>query len=267
MKKNYSFSEPIYYILNQDKFIRLSFFRAFILAMKTIILKAALLCCAFLISSRIEAQTYVGISMNIGNRLSFSPESDGFSRPVSVSGSLLLRIQEEISEKWALQYGFDLGVLGYTLKIVHIDTLESFGPSIFTEYSTFYGSFCLLGSRTFNIKTKELMVGFGGGASYYFSFLQTTNYFTSIIDDGTYEDLFSGSIESPSTSILPFAKISAQLKLNFYLTVGLEYTHHFGSVLDGTYELYHSPPPTSGNISLYPRELSFVLLVQISNRK
>ena len=234
--------------------------------LKTVILKSALLCCTILIFSRIEAQTYAGISLNIGNSLSFSPDSDGLSRPVSVSGSLLLRVQEEISEKWALQYGFDLGVLGYTLKIIHIDTLGSFGPSVFTEYSTLYGRFSLLGGRVFNIKAKELMVGLGGGASYYFSFIQTTNYFTSIVEDGTEVELFSGSIESPSTSVLPFAKISAQLKLNLYLTVGLEYTHHFGSMLDGTYEFYHTPPPTSGNISLYPRELSFILLVQISNK-
>ena len=235
--------------------------------MRTTLLNAVLFFCLMLISLDIHCQTYAGISMNIGNRLSFSPESDGFSRPVSVSGSFLVRVQEEISEKWALQYGFDLGVLAYTLKIVHIDTLGSFGPSSFIEYSTFYGRFCLLGGKVFNIKAKELLVGLGGGASYYFSFLQTTNYFISIVDpDGTFdEDIFLGSIESPSTNILPFVKISVQLKLNFNLTAGLEYTHHFGSVLDGTYEFYHSPPPTSGEISLYPRELSIIFLIQVSH--
>lgn len=235
--------------------------------MKTTLLKTALFFCLLLVSHCLEAQTYAGISMNIGNRLSFSPESDGFSRPVSVSGSLLLRVQEDISEKWALQYGFDLGVLGYKLKINPADTLTGVGPSTFSEYSTFYGRFNFLVGRKFNIKVKELLIGLGGGASSYFSFLQTTNYGIGIIfPDVGNVDVFSADINSPSTSILPFAKISAQLKINFHLTVGLEYTHHFGSVLEGTYEFYHSPPPTSGNISLYPRELSFTLLVQISNR-
>lgn len=223
-----------------------------------------------LISLDIHCQTYAGISLNIGNRLSFSPESDGFSRPVSISGSVLLRVQEEISEKWALQYGFDLGVLGYKLKINSVDTLSTGGiPTVFSEYSTFYGRFNLLVGRIIHIKTKEMMVALGGGASYYFSFGETTGYGIGIIyPDNRNVDLFSADINSPSTSILPFARISTQLKLNFYLTVGLEYTHHFGSMLDGTYEFYHSPPPySSGKISLYPGELSFTLLVQISDRK
>lgn len=226
-----------------------------------------ILCGLSLISSFAHAQTYAGLSLNLGNRLSFSPESDGFSRPVSVSGSVLLRVQEEISEKWALQYGFDLGVLAYKLKINSVDTLEGVGPSTFSEYSTFYGRFNLLFGRKFNIKSKEMLVALGGGASYYFSFGQTTNYGIGIIyPDNRNVDVFYADINSPSTSILPFVKISAQLKLNFYLTVGLEYTHHFGSMLDGTYEFYHSPPPTSGNISLYPRELSLTILVQVANK-
>jgi hypothetical protein len=234
---------------------------------QTTLLNAVLFFCLMLISLDIHCQTYAGISMNNGNRLSFSPESDGFSRPVSISGSLLLRVQEEINENWALQYGFDLGVLGYKLQVNSVDTLFGVGPSVFTEYSTFYGRFSLIAGRVFKIKVKEMFIGMGGGASYYFSFGPNTTYDIGIIyPDGKNVDIFSAEIDSPSNSVLPFAKISTQLKVNFNLTVGLEYTHHFGSVLDGTYEFYHSPPPySSGKISLYPGELSFIFLIQVSH--
>ena len=155
---------------------------------------------------------------------------------------------------WNPKYGFDLGVLGYTLKINPVDTLEGAGPSTFSEYSTFYGGFNILVGRKFNIKSKEMMLAFGGGATYYFSFGQTTNYGIGIIfPDVGNVDVFSADINSPSTSILPFVKISAQLKLNLYLIVGMEYTHHFGSMLDGTYEFTIHHPPHRG-ISLYIQE-------------
>jgi hypothetical protein len=237
---------------------------------RTILLKSALLFCILLDSHGIQAQTYAGISMNIGNRLSFSPNSDGFGRPVSISGSLLLRVQEEINENWALQYGFDLGVLGYKLQVNSVDTITiaGAGPStIYSEYTTLYGRINLLVGSIFPIERKEMMVALGGGATYYYSFSPTTTFNPGILyPDGTSIKYFYGSIESPSISVLPFAKISAQYRLNYHLVFGLEYTHHFGSMLDGTYEFYHSPPPySSGKIYLYPGELSFIFLIQVSH--
>jgi hypothetical protein len=227
--------------------------------------KAALLICALIISSLAEAQTYAGISANLGNRLSYSPNATGFDRPVSISGSVELRVQEDLGEHWALQYGFGLGVLAYTLKIMGIDTLLGYGPSAFGEASTFYGNFHLSAGRWFRVKQKKIMLGVGGGVSYFYSFIPQTNYgITVAYPDHHSEKLFNGVIISPVNDLLFYFQASAQLRLNHRFTVGLEYRQHFGSVLEGEYEFYHTRQPVAGTISLYPKELSVILLVRIS---
>jgi hypothetical protein len=227
--------------------------------------KSALLICALIISSLAEAQTYAGISVNLGNRLSYAPSATGFERPVSISGSVELRVQEDLGEHWALQYGFGLGVLAYMLKIVTPDTLLGPEPYPFGEASTFYGNFHLSAGRSFRVKQKEMMLGVGGGVSYFYSFIPQTNYGISVLyPDNHLEKLFSGVIISPVNELLFYFQASAQLKLNHRFTIGLEYRQHFDSVLEGEYEFYHTRQPVAGTISLYPTALSVIFLVRIS---
>jgi hypothetical protein len=233
--------------------------------MKTFYLKSALFLITLLFCHKIDAQTYAGISVNVGNNLSYSPELEGLASPPAISGGILLTIQEEISEKLALQYGFGLGVLGFKLSVNEIDTLGGAAPTIYREYSTFYGRFNLMVARIINLKSKELLIGFGGGGTYFYTFPSSWDYGSGILfPDGNTVELFSAEFNTPSSSVLPFVRITTQFKLNFHFTIGLEYTHHFNSMLEGTYEFYQTSPPRSGNISLNPREISLTFLIKVS---
>lgn len=236
--------------------------------MRMFFLKVTLFYLALFICFFAEAQTYAGLSINIGNRLSYSPKSYAFETPTSASGNVLLMVQRKIKNNWIIQYGGGLGFLTSKFQISSIDTLSQPTLYIFSENLALYGKINLLVGRTIKIKKTELMIGLGCGGTYYYSPSPDIYYrFNQIVNNTIGETTFEAEINSPSSSILPFAKISAQLKINFYLTFGLEYTHHFGSMLEGSYEFYHTEKPTTGQISLYPREFSVVLLVRISKKK
>jgi len=228
-------------------------------------IKSTIVLIFFLIAQRIDAQTYVGISGNLGNSLSYSPQSEGLKSPPSISGRVLLTKQESISENWVLQYGFGLGILGYKLKVYEMDTISAGGPTVYPEYSTFQGNFNLLAGRLINLKSKDLLIGLGGGVSYFYTFPSSWDYSPGIIfPDGSIFYVFSAEFNTPASKFLPYIKITTQLKLNFRFSIGLEYTHHFNSMLEGTYEFYHTSTPLSGNISLNPKEISLTLLMKIS---
>lgn len=217
------------------------------------------------------SQTYLGISANVGNRLRYNPPSTGLRRAVALSGNLTIRVQEKTRNNWVAQYGADIGVLGYNLKIAFIDTLHTgyWPPDYKLDYSTLYGNFHLLIGKEFMIQEKGLMVGAGGGITRYYSLFGASTFsihYAPSDSQGVYE-LFSSTMSDPLTQTSAYIKIAAQLRLNKYISLGLEYSSHIKKVLDGTYQFYHTRTPSAGDISLYQRELQIIFLVNVSKKR
>ena len=217
-------------------------------------------------SSPTNAQTHIGLRADIGNPLNYSPTSTGFETPSAISGSLLINYHQLLNDHWTFQYEAELGVLGYRMKVISIDTLADPDPYPFSEYATFRGGLSLSVFRGLRIKDKYLMIGLGGGASYYYSFFPVTTYGITIISNNTDEKVFAAEIHCPTNNIVPFATFAAQLSLTRVLSIRASYSHYFNDVLAGTFEFYHTPTPTRGEISMRPRELGVAVLFRIGNQ-
>lgn len=218
----------------------------------------------FLLCLQTEAQTYVGLSLNLGNQMRYSPGSPGLKTPVSLSGNILLNIQEILTNGLAVQYGAGLGILGYNLKVLAIDSILTGEKSVFLEYATFYANVHLLLGKEFSIHQKRLLVSLGGGGSYYYSAYPTTTYNVDVVADGSLEKTFHAEVLFPRNNFIAFAKIATQLNLTPSLSVGLEYAHHLKPLLGGSYEFYNTKTPSRGTIQLYQRELKVVALLRTS---
>lgn len=213
-----------------------------------------------------NGQTYLGISSNIGNQLSFSPSSDGLKRPVAVSGNLFLMKQEKLNSNWLIQYGVEMGILGYNLKIITQDTIHIHDITNFWDYSTFYGGLDLLVGKEFLFRDKPLMVGIGGGLTYYYFTYPTQYTISAVSDNFLLDDLFFADVDIASQQISGYVRITSQLKLNEVLSLGLSYSYHFSPALSGSYEFFHTAEPSYGDIHVYQRELKLSFLVRVSKK-
>ena len=219
---------------------------------------------ALFLCHQTQAQTSLGLSLNLGNPMRYSPGSPGLKTPASLSGNIVLNIQETLTHGIAVQYGAGLGILGYNLKVIAIDSILTGEKSTFLEYATFYGNLHLLLGKEFLIHEKRLLVSFGGGASYYYSAFPTTTYNVDVVSDGRLEKTFHAEVLLPKNNYISFAKIATQLNLTRSLSIGLEYVHHLKSLLSGSYEFYNTKTPSRGTIQLYQRELKVVALLRVS---
>lgn len=230
-------------------------------------LGCALLCVALIWPVMAKGQTYLGISANFGNQMTYNPAAESFKTPLSVSGNFLLRGQQKLKNNWVAEYGIGLGVLAYNFKIVSPDTILTGETYVFLEYSNFYGNVHLLIGKEIPIRNRILMLGIGGGATYYVNPFPLTTYGVQVVlDDNSERELFYAEIHCPKDNIKGFGKITTQLTLNNSVTVALEYSYHFRPALNGFYEFYHTKTRSAGKISVYQRELSVVLLLKIGGR-
>ncbi len=222
---------------------------------------AALLMVAF----NSHAQLHIGLSANIGNWLSYTPNSPGLKTPPTISGSLNFAYIATLKNERFIQFGADVGVLGYLMWTNRIDTFPDpyyDDPEVFGNYSAVYGNLSILAGKEIKIGEKTLMLGTGGGVSFYYPDW-SSGYSLSI--DG--HKIFSARTQGPASGAQPFVKVVAQLKPNEKTIVGLGYTHHFNSILEGSYEFYHTATPSSGAIALYPREFNLTFMYRISGKK
>lgn len=218
----------------------------------------------FLLGHHTEAQTSIGLALNLGNPVCYSPGSPGLKKPLSLSGNILLNIQERLTHGIVVQYGAGLGILGYNLKVIAIDSILTGEESVFPEYAIFYGNLHLLLGREFLIRQKTLAISLGGGGSSYYSAFPTTTYDVDVMTDDGLEKTFHAEVFVPKNNFVAFVKIATQLSLTRTLSVGLEYAHHLKSLLGGSYEFYNTKTPSQGKIQLYQRELKVVVLLKVS---
>jgi hypothetical protein len=228
----------------------------------------ALLMGLFIVSVKVDAQTFIGLSVNVGNSLSFSPSTPGLKEVPSVSGSIMLLIKQPLRNRWSIRYGINAGILGYLLKVKNIDTLSIPDTSPFGEYSTVYGKLSVAVGKSVQIKKREVNFSLGGGATGYYSLFNEMSYgMHQVMSTGYMTATFYASMSCPTTNIVAFAKASVLLSLNKRFDVGLEYSYSFDTIADGNYVFYHTSTPSEGGITLRPQELSAIILVRISKHK
>ncbi len=209
---------------------------------------------------KVSAQTYFGLSVNYGNMIRTSPHTSGIKQFPSVSGNFVLDFRQDISQKYSIQGGAGIGLLGYNLRIKTMDTLTHSDIFLFPEYSTFYGQLHLLLGREVILNERPVTIGIGGGVTYYYSFFPTTTYGIS----NQYDEVFSAVMTVRSNDFAGYAKVSIQKKYKSILNFKFEYKYHFTPTLTGSYEFYHTKTPTTGSITMYQRELSLVVLLNVS---
>jgi hypothetical protein len=207
-----------------------------------------------------SAQTYFGLSVNYGNMIRTSPHTSSIKQFPSVSGNFVLDFRQDISQKYSIQSGAGIGLLGYNLRIETMDTLSSGDIFLFPEYSTFYGQFHLMLGRELMLNERPVTIGIGGGVTYYYSFFPTTTYSIS----NQYDEVFSAEMTVRSNDFAGYAKVSIQKRYKSILNFKFEYKYHFTPTLTGSYEFYHTKTPTTGSITMYQRELSLVVLLNVS---
>ena len=146
------------------------------------------------------AQTHIGISLNIGNRQQFDPDSKGFSKALAPSGSLFINQKKTLKNEWKVQYGATVGIVPYKLNVIGIDTITATDSGVypFPDYSTLFISADLQPGRQISIgKNKNLLIALGGGLTYYTSFFPTTTYQIEVTDNNESFTVFKGKMDAP----------------------------------------------------------------------
>jgi hypothetical protein len=217
-----------------------------------------------------QAQTYIGVSLNIGNRVKFTPKSDGLQSPMMPSANVFVNLKRTFKHEWTILYGANFGILGYNIKSHAIDTLHP--PSsihlIFSspDYSTIYGKLTVVPGKQISINSKTLLIGLGGGISYSYSPSEATEGISTFLPNGKRVEVYHAET-IPSNKITALAKAVMQLQINKLITLGIEYSRHFSSCLHGHYEFYYTENQSAGKIELYQSEFSLVCMFRVSNNK
>jgi len=234
--------------------------------MKKICLITLLLSSASALTTCTVAQTLVGVSLNLGNKLTYSPNSDGLDSPIMLAGGILVNYRMNLINNWVILYGANVGIIGYSIRVHAIDTLrpqpDRGSTFSFPDYSTFYGGLALSIGKNIYLGQRELLIGLGGGVSYTYSGYSTEYSVSTHFPDGSVTEQFYATT-APRNRITSFAKVLMQFPINKLVTLGVEYSKHFSSILDGRYAFYHTKQPSSGDISLYQSEVSLVCLFKL----
>lgn len=145
-----------------------------------------------MIACNAYAQMYVGITGDFGNRVIASPKPNNklLKSPVAASASFVFLNQNQLRKDWILQYGADLGVLGYIVKYqTDFDTLHTYtdGRVYFSEfhYYIFHINARLAAGKQVSIAGRKVRILIGAGATYqWHGFLQASSTF-SVCEDAS----------------------------------------------------------------------------------
>jgi len=122
------------------------------------------------------AQSSIGLSVNYGDRLTFTPNyRDLLLQHRSFTPTLVYAYQKKFRSDFSLIMGGQAGIAGYQLIPELGDTL-SIGVDRypFVDYGIFVSRFELTPGKMLHIGGRELFIGIGGGISYYLVFPLTT---------------------------------------------------------------------------------------------
>lgn len=214
------------------------------------------------------AQTHFGISLNVGNRQKYYPDSKGFGTGLAPSGSLFVYQKWTIKKVWTIFAGTTTGVVGYNVKVIGADTITNTSLAApFTDYSTIFLSLDILPGRQFFIGNHSLVIGAGGGVTGFASLTPTLSTSVGIAntDNNDVTLLYKGYMTAPANTISAFWKAATYYEINAHFKVGMEYVHHAKHFAEGTYEFYHTETPQAGTIKVYQREFRLVFSYNLQN--
>jgi hypothetical protein len=230
-------------------------------------IKFLLLGLGLLVCNYSTAQRFLGLSINYGDKLTFTPEYPSmFLERRSFSPTIVYSRQANFRSDFSLIYGAQVGVAGYQLVPQYDDTLSTGGIDRypFSYYGIFVSRLELTPGKVFQIREKELFVGIGGGVSYYFFLFPYMSMGASLAYQGGSVDTFSANIESPESGVFAaFAKLYAKINLSPRFDIAFQYSRHLKSILTGEFEFYHTETPASGTIKLVPQGISLMLLYRL----
>lgn len=236
------------------------------LSPRNVTLLFILLC--WLLSSTSIAQGFLGLSINYGDRLTLTPDTDLILNRRSFSPTLTYTYQWITPSKFCVLAGVQSGVMGYQL------TPElSYPPGSEKErfplgdYENFVGRLEVALGKVVSLGEKELIIGGGGGASYYWVF-PSTSMGVHVQYQGSSVQVFSAQIDAPvEGTFAGFAKVYAKVSLSKRLDLALQYSRHWRSVLYGRFAFRNLPAPVSGTITLVPQGVSFVLICRLKSNR
>ena len=214
------------------------------------------------------AQSSIGLAINYGDRLTFTPNYPGLLlKRNSFSPTLVYSRQIKFHSDFSVIFSGQVGIAGYQLVPVLFDTLGLSGDrSPFVDYEIFVSRLELTPGKVFHIGKRELFVGLGGGISYYLVFPFTTMG-VSVTYQGVGVNVFSSYVEAPSSGTLSgFAKVYMRLPISNRLDIAFQYSRHWKSILEGEFEFYHTKTPASGSIKLVPQGISLILFYRFKKR-
>jgi hypothetical protein len=216
-------------------------------------------------SHDILAQSFIGLSVNYGDKLTFTPNyPDLLLQRRSFTPTLVYAYQKKFQSDISLIIGGQAGISGYQLIPELGDTLStSVDRYPFIDYGIFVCRLELTPGKTFQIGKRDLFVGIGGGISYYRVF-PFTSMGVIVIHQGAGVTVFDSYIESPEAGVFAgFGKIYMQTELSKRLDIAFQYSMHWRSILNGEFEFYHTRTPAAGSIKLIPQGVSLMLLYRL----
>ncbi len=210
-----------------------------------------------------DAQSSLGLSINYGDNLTFTPNySDLLLNRKSFTPTLVYSNQKGLPLGLSTIFGAQAGIAGYQLIPEVSDPLSRSRERYpFIDYGIFVSRIEVIPGKTFFIGKREMFIGLGGGVSYYLLFP-----FTTMSVFGSSGDLlFSSYIEAPNSGTIAwFAKVNTKISLSQRFDLALQYTRHWESILHGEFEFYNdNNPPETGSIKLIPQGVSLILLYRL----
>jgi hypothetical protein len=214
-----------------------------------------------------SAQSFWGLSINYGDKLTFTPDYPSmFLDRRSFSPTIVYSRQTNFPSEFSLIYGAQVGIAGYQLIPEYDDTLSvGVNRYPFGYYAIFVSRLEITPGKIFQIQKKELFVGIGGGVSYYFFLFPSASFGVDVTDDqGNSFETFSAYIESPESGVFAaFLKVYAKINLSPRLDIAFQYSRHSKSILSGEFTFYHTETPAYGTIKLVPQGISLILLYRL----
>jgi hypothetical protein len=225
----------------------------------------SLLFVGLLNSNDSTAQSFLGLSINYGDKLTYTPEYPSLLLDRrSFSPTVVYSRQTNFRSGFSMIYGAQAGIAGYQLVPVPGDTMSGLiQKRTIGDYGILVGRLEFAAGKVFHVSKRELFVGMGGGYSYYFFLSPSTGIAVIVWNQSGIgaSRVFTASIESPESGVFAaFAKVYTKINLSPRLDLAFQYSMHWKSILTGEFEFYHTETPASGTIKLVPQGISVMLL-------
>jgi hypothetical protein len=212
------------------------------------------------------AQSSIGLSINNGDRVIFTPSySNLFWRKSFLTPTIVFAHQIRSNSGFSIVFEAQAGLTQYYVAPIAHDTIDfnPSGPSLLMTEMLFVSRIGATPGVTIKSGEKDLFIGLGGGLSYHVGeWSDELNIFK--IDNGVRYKVFSAVTAVPKHGALgAYANAQVRVALSERITFSFQYIRTFRSVFSGDFSFYHTPEPASGTYKFVPKGVSFQFLYQL----